>query len=117
MNKKHIWNILIFLSFFQYSQLSFSETIDENTKAAVSQGVPEGEGEKEWWEKAIDFFTGNDPLEEMRALNNDLKQLIEENQRIMEEIQRLRESHQRLTKSHQTLMEEISELKKNQQSE
>lgn len=113
MNKKYvwIWSVLIFLTFFQYSHWCFSQNTGEGSQAVEGvEAVPEAEKEKEWWEKAIEYFTSGDPLEEMRALNDELKRLAEDNRRLKEEDENMRNEIQRL-------MNEIDELKKAQQND
>ena len=126
MNEKYVrfWNILVFLSFFQYGQFCFSqETGGDKQVVEGVEAVPEAEKEKPWWEKAIDFFTGNDPLEEMIALNERLDQLLEsqrevrESQREVRESQReVRESQQRQREELQKISERIDRLEKDRQN-
>lgn len=91
----------MFLLLFQYGQWGFSEDPGGAAKTETLEAVPEGEKEKKWWEKAIEFFTGSDPLEEMRALNEELKQLIENDRRLMEEIEKLKNDIDELKKARQ----------------
>ena len=106
------FNIFIF---FQYGQWCFSgDAGGTHTTTGSSETVPGSEEEKDLWEKAREFFTGKDPLEEMRALNDELKQLIESNRKLREDIQTLIENDQKLMEEDRRLMEEISKLKQAQ---